>query len=1306
MIPADFGAFCQQVHGWDPFPWQEDLLRQVLDQGWPPLVDIPTSLGKTAVLDVAVFAAALGADAARRRMFFIVDRRLVVDEAYDHAREIAAALETALESDPASIAGQVAAALHLQGDTEHSGDGSRRRVLDVTRMRGGVDWSWRWLERPDRHAIVVGTVDQVGSRLFFRGYGLGRNLRSIDAALVGTDSLIIVDEAHLSQAFLASACEALDSDARDSEMMPENSRPVIVSMSASPAGEERRGFTIKEADIGHPVGGKRLNALKRLHTVVVHGTKKSTGSAVPEAMAQWAEHLAADRGAVVVGTVCNTVARARAVFTLLNERHPGQCVLLTGRIRPVDREYLLREWYPKIKANRSLELTHPVFLVATQTVEVGANIDLDALISDSAPLASLIQRLGRLNRFGSHDTSTPAIIIHSDDDPPGVYGDARAATWELLTGLVPPVQWLPDKPLPDPGPGLAASPLALRELVSGLSRDEREIIRPSASYIPVMFPAHLDRWVQTSPEPRTDVPVAPFLHGIDSAPADVSVVWREIPDGADQVLAAQVLPPSADEAIELPLTAVRRWLARIDPAAGLTDLEGAAGEDVVPDAPPVPPAAAVQVVRYRDRENARLAGPDQIRPGDLIVVPASFGGCDRYGWNPASTTPVTDVADLARSGGRRAAIRLGPSLRKAVAEHDPGFADRWLRPLVDEVGADLAAGELKQEKEYCSEIGRILSRSRAPKTGPLPPHLAVLRALAAPRSPVLDVHHQFGWVILTGDKTSFGEDTGERGSSIAGQQVDLMTHQQDVQACAQLFARNLGLADAAVTAVGLAALWHDEGKRDDRFQVMLHGGDRILAAIADQPLAKSGMSPLDRRAFRQAREDAGYPVGMRHEVLSAQIAAHLLRGRADVDRDLILHLVASHHGRSRPLFPPVTEDPAPVTLVGGPHGSGDLTVDSSESVDWSAPGRFATLNDRYGRWGLARMEAIVRLADIWCSARGEPPGGTRGTAAGPVTLVQAEAVAAWLHAVELPALDGRDPLGFLAALGLLCILTLDAGMPARLAFSPQNGTAILESPLASTEAISQQLREVVAAIPRGAVLPATGPGFPPPAGVGKDPLRPLRLEYGNEMARFLDEHPAAARAWLPVLVTDLAEDKYGRAALTPFTAPSGQQKIRTFFEKPLEVVTAQPRYLDQALTAWQRVEGFTGEYLDHRVLRSAADDVHGRTGRETGVPGATWLATMALRLLSHAGDGTWPRTVLWYRAGRRHQMKWPLWSRPLDLPAVTCLIDHHKLREATASNGNSELAALGVFAVCAAERQRIPGRNFDGVLAPVTGSVR
>src|SRR5690606_11700307 len=128
------------------------------------------------------------------------------------------------------------------------------------------------------------------------------------------------------------------------------------------------------------------------------------------------------------------------------------------------------------------------------------------------------------------------------------------------------------------------------------------------------------------------------------------------------------------------------------------------------------------------------------------------------------------------------------------------------------------------------------------------------------------------------------------------------------------------------------------------------------AEVADEPLAKSGMDPFDRAALRRAAVLAEYPRGMRHEALSAQIAA-ARSAEADIDRQLAIHLVMSHHGYGRGLLPPI-RDPNPVKV----HVPSLGVFDSANTIDWDQPSRFMRLNETYGRWGLALLETVVRLA--------------------------------------------------------------------------------------------------------------------------------------------------------------------------------------------------------------------------------------------------------------------------------------------------------------------------------------------------------
>jgi CRISPR-associated endonuclease/helicase Cas3 len=69
----------------------------------------------------------------------------------------------------------------------------------------------------------------------------------------------------------------------------------------------------------------------------------------------------------------------------------------------------------------------------------------------------------------------------------------------------------------------------------------------------------------------------------------------------------------------------------------------------------------------------------------------------------------------------------------------------------------------------------------------------------------------------------------------------------------------------------------------------------------------------------------------------------------------VLHLIAAHHGRARPHFP--------AEEVFDPERSQEVVA----AMVRETPRRFARLQRRYGRWGLAWLESLLRAADIMAS---------------------------------------------------------------------------------------------------------------------------------------------------------------------------------------------------------------------------------------------------------------------------------------------------------------------------------------------------
>ncbi|MCY3986834.1 MAG: hypothetical protein OXF23_07345, partial [Candidatus Dadabacteria bacterium] len=225
---SDFNQFFTELWGADakPFTWQCELAEKVTrpfpvsdseaahqtcrsedTQSWPDAIALPTGAGKTACLDIAVFALAIcarrtqseagSAVAAPRRIFFVVDRRIIVDAAYERARCLAHKLECARAGVLKAVADELML-MACGGRAAMSGE----RPLAVHSLRGGMYRSDGWVTNPLQPTIVASTVDQIGSRLLFRAYGRGSSTWPIYAGLIANDSLILLDEAHCAQPFL------------------------------------------------------------------------------------------------------------------------------------------------------------------------------------------------------------------------------------------------------------------------------------------------------------------------------------------------------------------------------------------------------------------------------------------------------------------------------------------------------------------------------------------------------------------------------------------------------------------------------------------------------------------------------------------------------------------------------------------------------------------------------------------------------------------------------------------------------------------------------------------------------------------------------------------------------------------------------------------------------------------------------------------------------------------------------------------------------------------------------------------------
>ncbi len=927
---AQFSEFFEAVWGHQPFLWQQDLCSQVLaDNCWPDVIDLPTGSGKTAALDVALFCLAAQPKVFPRRIAFVIDRRIIVDQVAKRAEILGKALADA--SGGALLL--VAEALKALGGGADA--------LKLGTLRGGVLRSNDWAKWPDQASVIVSTVDQFGSRLLFRGYGVSPGMWPIHAGLAGNDCLILLDEVHLAEPF-RQTLTAIDERFASPDVVPR--RWKVVEMSATPGAGDVKSFRL------HPerhIDGDQNAELRRRVTATKHATlvpigKKNEAAEVVLAakIPPLVERLRKRAGnEAVIGVVLNRVASARAVAAAL-AKEGFQTRLVTGRMRPLDRDDTMVEVEQAADPSRSEKGTGLV-VVATQCIEVGADLSFDALITEVAPLDALKQRFGRLDRRGTaSDRGEPAeaIVVGVEsavlrlDDP--VYGVKLNETWVALTEAF-------GESVFDVGP--MSRDLAC--LPGNLVAEKTDA--------PILLPSHLDVLVQTNPTPLVQPMISQFLHGQQETETDVSLVWRADlgdlvghPDSTNIDEAVRKLlvacPPAPGEMMPVPLTAIRRWLT------GGDEVEVADVEGVVSDPDLKLGKLEKPFALWRGGEVLPLTNNARnIRRGDVVVVPASYGGMHRAhdandgNWDPTSTASVIDRGDAAQErAGRPAAMRLHPDVSGLTPpELDEDQADKIL--ISDWLAANADAPSVRAFLAVTN--GKWLHSVVPGWDGTGYRDFMMLR----PRKPRLSA-------------ASF--DGSDASNSFTGTKVLLDDHLSGVGTMAALFASNLGLPDALVEDFGLAGRLHDLGKVDPRFQQWLLG-TALDMVMHEEPLAKSlvNASSVERQLAHAASK---YPDGMRHELLSLAMIDDVaaLRSKAN-DWDLVQHLVSTHHGYCRPLPPFVTEtDPQSVThaaegceLVATTDRAADPGLDMTE--------RFWVLVRRYGWFGLAWFESIFRLAD-------------------------------------------------------------------------------------------------------------------------------------------------------------------------------------------------------------------------------------------------------------------------------------------------------------------------------------------------------
>jgi CRISPR-associated endonuclease/helicase Cas3 len=887
--------------------WQHRLFSDLEAGRFPTDIELATGLGKTSV--IALWVLALGRALARkssvvpRRLAYVVDRRVVVDQASEFTEQLRARLEHAQQSEKHALHG-IATTLKNAGYTSS--------VIEGSTLRGQRSLDTRWRDDPTRPAIIVGTVDMIGSRLLFSAYGrVGPWGRALEAGLVGQDCLLVLDEAHLCSPF-ATTLTAIER--RVGTLAPfavvrmgATMEPVRDLLRRTPGLTEeptsRRVFQLLDVETvidGHAWPKEtddqkvsdRLNAKKKIEVEALNADK-----GVGAQLAVWAiEKSNADSGAVI-GIVVNTVGEVRKCAAALREGGvtDEQIVTLTGSMRGWDRDAVVEsEKYARFKSqrDRTAVFDSPIFLVATSCVEVGADIDCDHLGVEACAADSLIQRLGRVNRLGA---SARAVTVKLVGDKEGT--DPAGKVFARVQALVTDGREVHGSP--------ATFPAHLRD---GLEDAERRALFDVRVPPPALTSAVLDDFAMTSKDPiagaRPDV--GRWLHGsVEDSSLYVEIAWRSEldrvtePEDAERLVAA--FPIGARETARCPLYEAVDLLKTVRGRAVEDDALG---------------SLVLLVTRYGETTRFRLRDLPSDDDGDLraalhdatVVLPASAGGYDGQFVNPASNQPVTDIAEQAQSTSRAQRRRLWIDFGKVTAASANNGEPQ-------QIASDTDAEDLLSEAEDVAHelLGGDWRLVEAAGTGAR------------------------GVVVAREDRRALEEAEDDDGSLGFQKDVLLTQHLNDARTKATALCQRLSLPTELRDTVIEAAGQHDLGKDRPWWQ-------RAVGRIERPAVAKSDRSRFDHKINR----------GYRHELGSV---ADLGDGKAalpiTIDRELCLHLVAAHHGHARPGF--------------RCEAIGPVVTDGAKRVLSETPARFAKLQAQHGWWALAWLEALVKAADVLAS---------------------------------------------------------------------------------------------------------------------------------------------------------------------------------------------------------------------------------------------------------------------------------------------------------------------------------------------------
>ena len=828
--------------------------------------------------------------------------------------------------------------------------------LPISTLRGGLADNRDWLEDPSKPAIVVGTIDMIGSRLLFEGYGVSRGMRPYHAGFLGVDTLVLLDEAHLCPPFEALLRQV--ASGRNGKLGPrpgtEPITPPFHLMSLSATGRELvempadSVFRLEEQDVHEPVVHQRLSARKRLSVTELEDERSMTECIARRAI-ELADGDTPSRVLVYCHRRTDAVAVKESIDKEYKKRQRGgelpdghESELLVGERRVYERTGL-EEWLDRngFLGSSKTPPGAPTFLIATSAGEVGVDLDADHMVCDLVAYERMVQRLGRVNRRGGEGRTAKVDVFaaspKSKANAPKTGKGRPENDLETFKRRLAPLLLLPrgEDGCRDASPSATVA----------LKRSHPDVVDAATTPAP-LYPGLtrplVDAWSMTSLNRHEGRPeVAPWLRGWeDEEEPQTDVVWRKylpsVRTDADTSVQPEmvadffrVAPIHATERLEAASGRVFDWLlkrtsqvAKRNPDHDMTITEDEVVAILLDRTGEHVASAKFSELRHlaalakgmsrsekRARDRRKQDWRNRFLPGALLVVDARMCGLRDGMLDEKSESDVAtaDADERWREEREDVSVeRSRPLIRFLVAEVTGAGEEEGL--------------EVAPEHEDWRHV-RIFE-TRFDGGGVAWHGLAVYK-----------------WPDEVADEDS---------RSILSTPQTLAAHAEEAAARAREMAARLGLSAEEIGAISIAARLHDEGKAAARWQDAMN-------------------APKDNgRPYAKTSGGGNWRLleGYRHEFGSLLTAER--SELPDCTRDLILHLIAAHHGNARPLISSAGCEDGPPSLLESRAGDAAL--------------RFARLQKRYGPWGLAWREAILRAADQsvsreWSERHGKPSGG-------------------------------------------------------------------------------------------------------------------------------------------------------------------------------------------------------------------------------------------------------------------------------------------------------------------------------------------